>query len=79
MRQDKEKADFAVASGQIEKEEIRYIGTASSGKMTGNKAKESSLLKSQRGMNGQDDKRLWLLEEYEKDGEEKTATPQQQP
>lgn len=46
MRQDKEKADFAVASGQIEKEEIRYIGTASSGKMTGNKAKESSLLKS---------------------------------
>lgn len=46
MRQDKEKADFVVASGQIEKEEIRYIGNASSRKMTGNKAEENSLLKS---------------------------------
>lgn len=47
MRQDKEKADFVVASGQTVKEEVRYIETAFNRKRTGRKAEESDLLKKQ--------------------------------
>lgn len=49
MRQDKEKADFVMASGQMVKEEVRYIETASNRKKTGRKAEESDLLKSREG------------------------------
>jgi len=49
MRQDKEKADFVMASGQTVKEEVRYIETAFNSKRTGKKVEESSLLKSRKG------------------------------
>lgn len=49
MRQDKEKADFVMAPGQMVKEEVRYIETASNRKKTGKKAEESNLLRSREG------------------------------
>lgn len=45
MRQDKKEADFVMASGQLLKEEVRYIETAFNRKRTGKKAEESNLLK----------------------------------
>lgn len=49
MRQDKKEADFVMASGQLLKEEVRYIETAFNRKRTGKKAEESNLLKRRRG------------------------------
>lgn len=49
MRQDKEKADFVMASGQMVREEVRCIETAFNRKRTGKKAEESDLLESRTG------------------------------
>lgn len=49
MRQDKEKADFVMASGHMVEVEVRYIETTFNRRRTGKKAEESDSLKGKGG------------------------------